>query len=561
MKSITSNPHITEDEAAKLIAIKIEQSKRKNYGYYRVGSLRFLTGGKKMVPKVQPKLQGMLEGTAVANVAIVDAVGGGSGQGKRSKIEFQATAVSFLESAKVAELTLVRSMDLSQTVAVQYVTVDGTATAGEDYVESKGEVIFKPNETVKKIEIELIDDNVWEPDETFFVKIFTQSNDAKVVVGNHCIAEVTLINDDDPGTFQFTKPSYIVKESVSNVTIAVERVEGADGKVEVEWKTSDQSAVRGKDYMGEGGTLTFEAGERAKNIEIEIIDDHQFEKDETFLVEISEIKTEGAKIGRMKRTIVTIVSDDEYKKMFDRVVGMANINLDKLAFGSQTWGQQFTEAMSINGGDIDSASTMDYVMHFLTFFWKVLFAFVPPCSWLGGWLSFCVILAMIGIMTALIGDLATVFGCLLGLKSEVTAITFVALGTSLPDLFASRAAATNEKYADASIGNVTGSNGVNVFLGLGIPWLIAASYHTANNSKFLTPPGALGTSVILYSVCAAASIGILIIRRFVGVFGKGELGGPSCSKLACGLIMIGFWIIYVLISSLVAYNHIAPIKF
>ena len=60
---------------------------------------------------------------------------------------------------------------------------------------------------------------------------------------------------------------------------------------------------------------------------------------------------------------------------------------------------------------------------------------------------------------------------------QVTAITFVALGTSLPDTFASKVAAVNEKTADNAIGNVTGSNSVNVFLGLGIPWIIAAIYH------------------------------------------------------------------------------------
>lgn len=84
---------------------------------------------------------------------------------------------------------------------------------------------------------------------------------------------------------------------------------------------------------------------------------------------------------------------------------------------------------------------------------------------------------MIGLLTAVVGDLATIFGCLVGLKPEVTAFTFVALGTSLPDLFASKTAAVSEKYADAAVGNVTGSNSVNVFLGLGTPWLIAAIYH------------------------------------------------------------------------------------
>ena len=62
------------------------------------------------------------------------------------------------------------------------------------------------------------------------------------------------------------------------------------------------------------------------------------------------------------------------------------------------------------------------------------------------------------------------------------AITFVALGTSLPDTFASKAAAVGEKNADNAIGNITGSNSVNVFLGLGLPWLIAAIYHSAKVS-------------------------------------------------------------------------------
>merc|ERR1719428_1733705 len=48
-------------------------------------------------------------------------------------------------------------------------------------------------------------------------------------------------------------------------------------------------------------------------------------------------------------------------------------------------------------------------------------------------------------------------GCTMGVPNEVTAITFVALGTSLPDTFASKTAAVQDEYADASIGNVTGS--------------------------------------------------------------------------------------------------------
>lgn len=115
----------------------------------------------------------------------------------------------------------------------------------------------------------------------------------------------------------------------------------------------------------------------------------------------------------------------------------------------------------------------------LSVLFQVIFALVPPAGILGGWLTFVFALVLIGVLTAIIGDLASIFGCLIGLKPDVVAITFVALGTSLPDLFASRTAATIERHADNAIGNVTGSNAVNVFMGLGVSWTIAAIYWSA----------------------------------------------------------------------------------
>ena len=60
---------------------------------------------------------------------------------------------------------------------------------------------------------------------------------------------------------------------------------------------------------------------------------------------------------------------------------------------------------------------------------------------MGGWACFVVSITMIGLMTALIGDLASHFGCTVGLKDSVNALSLVALGTSLPDTFASKSAA------------------------------------------------------------------------------------------------------------------------
>lgn len=59
----------------------------------------------------------------------------------------------------------------------------------------------------------------------------------------------------------------------------------------------------------------------------------------------------------------------------------------------------------------------------------------------------------------------------------------------LIDTFASKVAACQDEFADASIGNVTGSNAVNVFLGIGVAWSMAAIYHAYHGRAFVINPG------------------------------------------------------------------------
>ena len=132
-------------------------------------------------------------------------------------------------------------------------------------------------------------------------------------------------------------------------------------------------------------------------------------------------------------------------------------------------------------GDIENVSGIDATLHFFAVGWKVLFAIVPPPHYWGGWACFIVALSLIGVVTAVVGEVAGLMGCVMGIKPGVTAITFVAIGTSLPDTFASKKAAQDDRYADSAVGNVTGSNAVNVFLGLGLPWVIGALYYKSQD--------------------------------------------------------------------------------
>ena len=50
----------------------------------------------------------------------------------------------------------------------------------------------------------------------------------------------------------------------------------------------------------------------------------------------------------------------------------------------------------------------------------------------GGYLTFVISISCIGVVTAIIGDVAGHLGCFIYLKDSVNAIAFVALGTSVP---------------------------------------------------------------------------------------------------------------------------------
>merc|ERR550519_1575651 len=253
---------------------------------------------------------------------------------------------------------------------------------------------------------------------------------------------------------------------------------------------------------------------------------------------------------------------------------------NKLKLHANGWRDQFIKAVSVQGDDDDddendnndnnddgcgnheenenTCSARAYIVHFLVLPWKLVFAFIPPTSIMDGYPTFIVSIMAIGLCTAVIGDVAKHLGCFINLKDSVNAIAFVALGTSVPDTFASKTAAIEDETADASVGNVTGSNAVNVFLGIGIAWTMAAIFHAAKGTPggFYVKPGSLGFSVTIFVIEALLAILILLARRHPSV--GGELGGPKAVKTVTSALFVFFWVFYVLISAMEAYGTINP---
>eukprot|EP01006_Ploeotia_vitrea_P028616 TRINITY_DN61285_c0_g1_i1.p1 TRINITY_DN61285_c0_g1~~TRINITY_DN61285_c0_g1_i1.p1 ORF type:complete len:912 (-),score=83.41 TRINITY_DN61285_c0_g1_i1:1441-4176(-) len=478
-------------------------------------------------------------------------------------LQFSSKSFSVLESEGSITIHIERTSGTEGRVSVEYQTQAGTAKPYEDYKEAQGVVTFESGETLKTIAIVIIDDNQYEEDEFFTVHLSNPTGGA--ALGKIAKTEVTIIDDDEPGELTFHTKEVSVVETEGEVVLTVDRVNGCDGEVSVLYSTTEGTAAEGREYMSvTNAVLSFSHGESSKTVTIPIIDESAYEKDVNFFVELGETQG-GALQGATTKCKVTIVHDSKVSAMVDKV--LARINKHNLNIEAQisthSWAMQFREAMNPTGGmddddgdedeegsgdgekSMSGPSHFDYFMHFLTFFWKVIFAMCPPTHYLGGWATFVTSLIFVGLITACVAELASLFGCVVGLDDSITAITFVALGTSLPDTFASKTAAEEEEFADAAVGNVTGSNSVNVFLGLGLPWCIASFYYVARGQKYEVPAGDLAFSVAVYMACACFALLLLFIRR---VAVGGELGGPWRGVVAFLLVMC--WIVYVVLTIL-----------
>ena len=373
--------------------------------------------------------------------------------------------------------------------------------------------------------------------------------------------------------FCFHDASIQIEDSIGEFNLKVQRYCGARGKVALTYKTIPITAKDGQDFISTEGKIVFEDNEAVKTIPIKIIDTDDYEKNVTFQVEIRDPKREdfsgskkdgGPKIGDVNTCLVRIRESKEFRVTVDKLIKKARAV--SVMSTTSSWEEQFNSIMTVPSFEEPEEAEVDqqvlvekkktwyeYIIHYLVLFWKVIFACVPPTQYFNGWACFVVSIIIIGILTALIGDLAAHFGCTIHLKDSITAISIVALGTSLPDTFASKIAAQNDKFADSSIGNVTGSNAVNVFLGIGIAWSIAAIYHAYHGTVFHVKPGNLGFSVTLFCITAFVCTLVLVLRRSSKLVG-GELGGPWGLKVGTSVLFVGLWIIYLVLSTLEAYG-------
>merc|ERR1719210_1552237 len=391
------NPDITPAELEMRAREEVMKKGPKSRAYYRMQASRKLAGKEDM----NKKLKDQLAQEAEANKAAEE-------EGKEVEEEKKADGVmrimfdpphyTVMENVGQFEVTIVREGgDLNIPVQVDYKTEDGTACSPDDYTGVSGTLTFGPGVTEQKVELEVMDDDVFEEDEHFYIRISNPRRKDGIEIGNINVegegmvpmlqlgtphmATIMILDDDHGGVFQFENTECEVVESVGTFELKVARMSGARGKVAIPYTTEEGTAKAGKDYEHVEGELIFCNEENEKVIEIPIHEEDSYEKNVVLYAVIGEPKhlagppgegegvnyaeidakdpetlTEEEKIallgrprlGDITKISIRIRESKEFKSSVDRMLQRGNASM---MVGASSWKDQFIDAFTVQAGD------------------------------------------------------------------------------------------------------------------------------------------------------------------------------------------------------------------
>jgi solute carrier family 8 (sodium/calcium exchanger) len=248
------------EEMAELEAINRGPKSR---AFYRIQATRKLTGGGNVIKKAK-----------IERRASVDDVKVEVQEDNITRVFFDPGHYTVMENVGSFGLTVTRDGgDLNKTLYVDFKTEDGTANAGSDYVHSEGTVVFYPLETHKQFEVTIIDDEIFEEDEHFYVRLsnlrigdsqgmFESNHNAiEAKLGSPHVATVMILDDDHPGIFHFDEKEMSIPEAIGEMEIKVKRSSGARGMVKIPYHYVDGTAKCGKDFELIGDEIVFDNDE------------------------------------------------------------------------------------------------------------------------------------------------------------------------------------------------------------------------------------------------------------------------------------------------------------
>ncbi len=245
-----------------------------------------------------------------------------------------------------------------QTITVNYSTSNGTATAGNDFIDNSGALTFLPGDSVKQISITVNGDFFYEANETYYLNLSGASN-ANITDAQ---GAGIITNNDPVPLLQINDVSFHENDNGTGTVIFNVRLANPSYQtINVDYATANVNATSGNDYTATSGTLSFATGDTLKTISVTILNDRIDEIDETFVVNM--LNVTNAVIAD-SQGICTVVDNDAVPDMSIRDVSVSEGN-------SGTLNATFIVSLSIASGktitvgystaNSTAASPLDYI--------------------------------------------------------------------------------------------------------------------------------------------------------------------------------------------------------
>jgi plastocyanin len=118
-------------------------------------------------------------------------------------------------------------------------------------------------------------------------------------------------NGSQAGSFRFSLPAYTIGEAGGAATIVVQRINGDDGAVSVQYSATGGTATAGQDFSAVSGTLSWAAGDNgSRSFNVPVVNDGTPEADETILLTLSN-PTGGATLHSTLKTATLTIDDND----------------------------------------------------------------------------------------------------------------------------------------------------------------------------------------------------------------------------------------------------------
>ncbi len=280
-------------------------------------SLTFAAGNTNQTISVPILDDGLVQGNKNFRVILSNPTGGAVlGTGLRTNttvsitdndvgVQFQFATYSIAEDAGVVWVAVVRGDNGTNASSVHVSTSDLTGTGGADYVGFTNAFPFAPQERLKLIPIQILNNALKQANRTFRVSL---SNPVGLSLGNQKTATVTIM-DNDQG-LHFDLANYSVAEDAGAARLNVVRdTDDTNSAVSVDFATGDLTAATGLDYIGLTNTLVFAPGERIQHVSIPILNEGVKEPVENLRATLSN-PTGGAALGSPITATIKIADND-----------------------------------------------------------------------------------------------------------------------------------------------------------------------------------------------------------------------------------------------------------